>query len=384
MNIINAWKNRLPFLFTCFLYISCHSGGGKEVQLKREVENEMTSYARHFGMKKTAEGYSLEVYNPWQNAADVTFHYQLSRTGLAPDNRNTKTIKIPVQRVVCLSTTHVGFISKLNQQHTIVGLSGTRFVYDSIVNQRINQQQIFEVGYEENLDYELIASLKPDVVVAFSITQTNNKQLENLENLRIPVIYNAEYLEDNPLGKAEWVKFFGALYDNTDAADTIFQDIAGHYNQLADMTENAGMRPAVLTGLPYKDVWYVPNSESHLAQMIRQAGGRYLWEGYNEKEVYPLDLEAVYTRAMHANVWINSGFAASMSDILSIDARIGDFPVIKHKKVYNNNRRLGPNRGNDYFESGAIHPHLIVKDMIKIFHPELIPDHKLFYYQKLE
>ena len=140
----------------------------------------------------------------------------------------------------------------------------------------------------------------------------------------------------------------------------------------------------ILSGLPWKGAWYVPGGKSFAAQFIKDAGGSYLWDENRSTEALPLDLEMVYEKALKADCWINPGAASSIKDILQVDKRLGGLDVIKTGMVFNNNAVVNINGGNDYWESGVTNPHLILKDLVKIFHPELLPDHNFIYYKKLE
>ena len=147
---------------------------------------------------------------------------------------------------------------------------------------------------------------------------------------------------------------------------------------------NVQDKPSVLAGLPWKNTWWVPGGKSHAAILIRDAGGKYIWEDDTSKEALPLDIEAVYNEAGQADFWINSGSAATLADLVNTDSRLQLFKPFGDSSIYNNNARLNPSGGNDYWESGVIFPDVILKDLICIFHPEILPGHTLVYYQKLK
>jgi len=208
--------------------------------------------------------------------------------------------------------------------------------------------------------------------------------MKKLNELGITVVLNGEYLEKQPLAKAEWVKFIAAFYNKESIASQKFDKLAQQYNFLKDIVSKEKDKPLILSGLPWKGAWYVPGGESFAAKFIKDAGGLYLWNENRSTEALPLDLEAVYEKALKADCWINPGAASNIKDILRVDKRLGELYVIQKGKIFNNNAVVNKNGGNDYWESGVTNPHLILKDLVKIFHPELLPDHNFVYYKKVE
>ena len=138
-----------------------------------------------------------------------------------------------------------------------------------------------------------------------------------------------------------------------------------------------------MTGLPWKDSWYIPGGNSFAAAFIRDAGGDYIWSDMDSHEASPVDLESVFARSPQADIWINSGAARSMEDIRKTDSRLAEFRPYREGNVYNNTARLNPTGGNDFWEQGVMEPHIILADLIRIFHPEVLPGHELRYYEML-
>jgi iron complex transport system substrate-binding protein len=139
-----------------------------------------------------------------------------------------------------------------------------------------------------------------------------------------------------------------------------------------------------MSGLPWKDSWYIPGGRSFAAAFIRDAGGEYIWTDLESREAVPVDLEAAYARAVNAEFWINSGSATCLLDIERTEKRLTRFRPYREGNVYNNIARLNPNGGNDFWETGVMEPHLVLADLIHIFHPGLLPGHDLRYYRRLK
>ena len=328
----------------------------------------------------------ITVSNPWQGANNVEYKYLLidKNEELPEFSDKYRVIRTPVEKVICLSTTHVAFIDVLNKTGTIAGISGTDYVNNQKLRERIENKHVFDVGYDNSLNYELIASLNPDLVITYGIGGEIAGYNQRLKDLGINSVINAEYLEDDPLGKLEWIKFIAAFYGMDNFANEYFESIEKEYNELLDIAKENKSKPKVLFGLPWKDVWYVPGGMSYLAKMVNDAGGEYLWKSNDSRKSLPFNIESVFVKASEAEIWLNTGTVNNKQDIIKTDERFKSFKPFNESKIYNNNLRLNQFGGNDYWETGLVQPNIVLKDMIKIFHPDLLPDHQLVYYKQID
>lgn len=345
-----------------------------------------TNYATGFRVRDGGSHKLVTVLNPWQNSQDVSYQYVLAaKQEMLPDSlQDLPWIRTPVNRVIALSTTHVAMIDQLGKASTLVGLSGSRYIYSPEIKVGVSSGKVVDVGYEQGLDFETIVDLDPDVLFIYGVEGKVVATLEKLRELGIPVVFCGEYLEPHPLGKAEWIRFFSLFFDLDEEADAFFHRIDSSYCQLAKIASNADDKPGVLTGLPWKDTWHMAGGKSFAARLIEDAGGDYLWSDNSSTQAVPLDLESVYIRAVKARVWINPGAANSLEDIGSLDERFMDLEVVKNAQVFNNNLRSDPGGGNDYWETGTVRPDLVLADLISVFHPDLLADHPLVYYRQLK
>ena len=348
--------------------------------------SEFARYASGFTISFLETCTLVEVREPWQQSRDVIFTYVLAPgQDAVPDSlKNLPFIKTPVKRAVAMSTTHVAMIEQLGAAESIVGISGAGYMYSMAVRTGIENGSIKDVGYGQGLDFESIVELEPDVMFLYGVEGNVMTVVEKLSDLGIPAVFCGEYLETHPLGKAEWIRFFSLFYEKAEGAATFFRQIDSSYRSLSQLVPDSEDKPRVLSGLPWKDTWYMAGGMSFAAQFIKDAGGAYLWSDNPSKEAVPLDLESVYLRAVQADIWINPGAAGSLTDILNLDVRLGDLDAVKKGRVYNNNARISEAGGNDYWESGTVRPDLVLADLIAVFHPDLLPDHTFVYYRKLK
>jgi len=343
-------------------------------------------YAKGFTIRHYPDYKILEVHNPWQGAKDISYSYLLaSDFKLVSDSllKQHILIRTPIDRIICTSTTHIAFLESLQKTGSIIGISGTGLISNQQVRDKLREGLILDIGYERSMNLESMVLLKPDLIMMYGIESEVTAYIQKISDLGIPVIMNGDYLEQTPLGKFEWIKFVASFYNLENEASIIFDSIANQYNILKFKAEFVSNRPTVMTGMPWKDVWYISAGNTVLSSYIKDAGGQYLWEDLVSSVATPMDIENVFNKAGKADYWINSGVAASLNDIQGIDDRFRYFSPVIQKKVYNNNARLNIEGGNDYWESGVTQPQLVLKDLINIFHPGLISDSSLVFYKKL-
>lgn len=350
--------------------------------LKKEI-----SRAERFSLIRKNGYILLKIINPWQGAINVNREYYLVRRGseLPEGLDSSLRIYVPVKRIICMSTTHLAMISALGEETTISGMSGTGFIFENKLVQRVEKGLIGDVGYEANLNKELILKIAPDLIMIYGIGSESAGYVGKINELGVKVVFNADYLETDPLAKAEWIKLFGVLYCKENLADSIYNAEVESYNNLKSfISRNITFRPKVLLGLPYKDAWYTSPGNSFISKMISDAGGDYLWAKTESSVSMPLGIENVYLRALTADFWLNIGTVKTREEISIVDQRLEELPCFRKGNLFNNNNRITMSGGNDYWESGSVYPHLILNDLASILHPELFPNYQLVYYRKLQ
>lgn len=379
MKLKIIWLLLLPFFLTVFL--SCKNEANKEKSNSYDTNNFPIKYAKGFTINESDNGYYVTINNPWQNANSVKYNYFFSKDSILKDHEG---ISIPLKKVVCLSTTHIAFIDKLNKIDAIKGVSNPDFVTNPKIKELHRKGHISNVGYDQQINFEKVIELQPDLVFAYGVGSDISQFYNKLTELKVNTILIGEYLEDHPLAKLEWIKLFGILFDKKEESFRLFDQIEKEYNSLVRLSSNVSYRPKVFFNLPWEGTWYVPGGKSSLATFVSIAGGDYLWKDNDSKSSLPLSVETVLVKASNADVWLNPGNCIAKDQILTEYPRLKDFELYKTGLIYNNNNRISATGGNDYFESGIVNPHLILKDLITILHPEIIKDTTLHYFRKIE
>jgi iron complex transport system substrate-binding protein len=354
---------------------------------KLKVETAKTTtikYAKSFQIETTADLTLITITNPWPEA-DKTFTYALVK-----DNASVKSlkgqfdavVKVPLERTVVTSTTHIPSLEMLGIEETLVGFPSLDYISSEKTRQLISEGKIKELGKNESINTEVLIELNPEAVIGYGI-DGNNPTFTTIEKTGIPVLYNADWTETHPLGKAEWIKFFGALYGKEKEADSIFSAIENNYVSAQKMAQSATTKPTVLSGAMYKDVWYMPQGNSWAAQFIADANGAYLWADSQGTGSIALNLESVLEKGETAQIWIGPGHFTSSAQLAERHSVYTQFDAFKRDEIYSFTNTKGATGGVLYYELAPNRPDIVLKDIIKILHPELLPEHKLFFFSKL-
>ncbi|WP_138429325.1 ABC transporter substrate-binding protein [Fodinibius saliphilus] len=342
---------------------------------------------------KFAEGFQIQYHNnyklleilkPFQDKVD-TLRYALIPRELEGkvEVGDARKITIPVQSMIASSTTHIGLIEMLEANDILSGMVGAEYVYSPKVRKGIENGDIMSLLQGE-VNKEKVLELNPDVLM---ISGGQSSQFDNYRVLidsGINILVNSEWLETTPLGKAEWMKVMAALLNKEKLANKKFNAVVKRYNKLKAAIDTVSQKPLIINSMPYKGAWFVSAGDSFAARFLKDAGADYPWLDTEGTGGLRKSFEVVYEKGLEADIWLNPGSAQSKEDILAKDSRFKDFKSFKTGKIYNNNKRQHPKGGNDYWESGVVNPDILLADLIKILHPQVVPDHKLYYYQKIK
>ncbi|NBC56899.1 MAG: ABC transporter substrate-binding protein [Bacteroidetes bacterium] len=341
-------------------------------------------YAQGFEVQNF-EGYKiLSITEAWPNA-DKTFTYLLQESedidisGMGYDYK----IKVPIERLVVTSTTHIPALEALGILDHLVGFPNTNYISSNQARALIEQGQIKNVGQDQNLNTEVLLSLKPDVVVSFAV-KGQNKSVESIKNANIPVLYNADWVESHPLGKAEWIKFFGLLFDKNDEAQKIFNTIKDEYEKAKALASKSQTKPSVISGALWKDQWYLPGGESWQAQLIADAHAEYLYADTNTSGSLSLSFERVLNDSQDAEYWIAPAQYTSYQQMLDQQKHYKKFNAFQNKNIYTFAKTKGQTGGVLYYELAPQRPDWVLKDLIHIFHPKLLNTYEPQFFKPLD
>ncbi len=373
-------KNKLLKKIVLFILLitvlSCKDENKIDIIETIEGEEMLLKYANGFSII-AFDGYKiLEIKNPWPNA-EKSFKYVLS------SDKSKGEITNPIKKIVVTSTTHIPALELLGVEQTLVGFPGTDYVSSKKTRRRIENGLVRELGKNEGINTEILLELNPDVVIGFGIDGVN-KTFETIQKANIPVIYNGDWVETSALAKAEWIKFFGALYNKEKEADSIFNTIEANYLKAKKIASASKTKPTVLCGAMHKDVWYLPSGTSPEAQFLKDANVNYLWSETIGKGSLSLSFESVFDKAKDAELWLSPSYYVSMKAIEKANQHYTKFEAFKQGNVYSFSNTTGETGGVLYYELGTARPDLVLKDIIKICHPGLLENYKPYFFKLLE
>ena len=318
-------------------------------------------------------------------------------------SRDTLSISKPLNRLIVMSTSYIGFLDAIGADSVIVGVSGGEYVCDSSVTAGLDNGTVVDIGYDASPAYEKIMALKPDLLLTYSVSPVKSQFLSKVESLGIRTFIVNEHLERHPLARAAYIRLFGALTGNMSAADSVLKVVSECYISLRDSVQNnldsnierdsketTHTSRKILVNIPYKDQWFVPGQESYLTTLFKDAGGEILGAKSGSSVSGQISVETAYSLSKEADLWMNVGWCQTLEQLLSVNPLFEDFlmniqgnaSAIGHSctkgyatnssdtsasVVWNDNNRLNSKGGNDFWESGVVRPDLLLRDLVGIF-----------------
>ena len=369
------------------------------VRRQASVEHERlgTQYAQYFALDErdtTAEGVDfrfteLRIYNPWEAERPVLQRYYLYKEDEATESLKNSgkclplpadgiVVQVPVRRVATGSCTHVGFMSALNALDALCGVTDKHLVFTPL------SDAVQNLGDCISPDVERFVAAQPDVVF-MSTYSTNDVATTRLQKAGLTVVPVMEWVENDPLGRAEWVRFFGAFLDCNALADSVFAQAAENYERLRSSVSESGeaFSKSILSGGSFRGTWYVPSGATYMGRLFADAGARYAYAEDQTNGSIPLSIEQVLQSFRDADVWVGAP-ASSLQELEEMDSKHTWFNAYEDSAVYTFKARTTPTGGNDFWEAGVTEPDRILSDLITVLYPETVePDYELKYLQKL-
>jgi len=362
-------------LSVLLLFSACQQKRKTQQPLPESAHQVELDFAKEFSITKEAEGTLLSIHRKGEEQLDDVFFLSSQASEKYKDIPH---IKVPCQRIICLSSTQLSYFFALDDIDHIVGINSSRYLRHEGMNQRLAAGKVKKIGKEGHFNIEMIAALNPDVIF---VSPFKVGGYDALRHLGIPLVPMSAYNEETPLGRAEWVKMMALFIGQEAQADTLFAGIAERYTSLKQKTAQVTRRPTVFSGKMRSGTWYVPGGNSFYAHYFRDAGADYIVKD-SVQGAYPVDFESIYSRASQCDFWRiihpeKSGF--TLADLKQQDERYADFKAFKDKNVILCNIREKP-----YYEQAGMKPDVLLADYIHFFHPEILPDYSPVFYSRLK
>ena len=374
---------KIRLLYIAVIVLTLYNSCKKETSLNSTgslLENPIKiSYAKGFDIVISKNEKKLIIKNPYSNSSN-NFEYIIKK-GI---NDQLNVINTPIKKIVVTSTTHIPMLELLGEEKALVGFQNTDYISSTKTRNRIDAGFVKELGNEAALNTESLLELKPDAVIGFTM-DNYNKTFNLIEKHGIPVIINGDWREETPLGRAEWIKFFGVLFNKERLADSIFNTIEVDYLAAKRIAKENTKYPSILSGaIMRNDIWSLPAGESFVSQFLLDANVNYLWKDSKGKGSLQLSFESVLDKAQHAEYWIAPGYFSSKAQLLENNPHYKNFAAFKNNNIYTASTKRGVKGGVVYYELGPTRPDLILQDLIKITNPELLPNYTLTFFEQMK
>ncbi|HAS43779.1 MAG TPA: ABC transporter substrate-binding protein [Microscillaceae bacterium] len=369
-----------------FLLVNCTTQPQENSQKQTTDPLTTIQYAQHVTLSYEHNYKVVQVKKAF-SGSNQGFTYVLLPEGVNKPAKyaQAQVIRIPVKKIALTSTPPVAYLQWMNAYDLIAAVDKPQYIYDPVLQKILKEKNIPAIGSSKNLNSEVVMNLQPDVLMTSGVSQAAFGKYEQLMKVGIPIIVNSGWLETHPLGRLEWVKLMAALTNQEALVNKKFNEVVKQYQQVTQLAAKAKTRPDIFKGLLFKNTWYANGGKSYLAQLIADAGGSYSWKSNPKTDLLTLDFEAVYPIGLKSSYWLNPGRKIrTKADLLKQDTRYEAFKSFKENNIYNNNHRQNAQGANDYWQSGITNPHIVLKDLVKIFHPELLPDYEMVYHQRIE
>ena len=366
------------------LILSCRSPKEKAVNFDRAgFEKVELDKAENFTLERKQDQWLIHVNKPYQKAKKgFTYLITDQKTKISPKDSIDEVVYQPVDSLICTSTTHIPSLKNLDILDRLIGFPGTDMISTPEARKRIKNQQVEELGNNGQLNTEKVISLQPDVVVGFAVSSTN-ESLDKINSFGIPVIYNSDWLEQHPLGKAEWIKFFGVLSGQYERSEQFFNEIQTAYNRLKNKAQKTKRSPQVIAGAMLNDQWYLPYGSSWQAQFIKDANADYVYGYTKGKGSIAVSFEKVFDKAKDAEYWIAPAQYSRYKVMKEDNRHYAEFKAFQNKNIFGFAGTKGESGGVLYYEQAPNRPDLVLKDLINIFHPELMDNYENHFFKPL-
>ena len=363
------------YIFVLFLLASC------TMSKPYSDHPESNSYANGFSIISNDAYTTVLAYSPWQQG-EILQKYYLVKSDSVSTPSDGLTLRIPVKRLTVTSCTHIGFLKALGQLDAVYGICSPEIVYNRDVFEPSDNHEVMNVGDAMTPDVERIIRTAPEAVMVSTYAQ-GDAATEKLRSLAIPIIYNNEWTENDPLARAEWIRFVGAFFDCLPLADSIFAEVVASYNAQKAQTEHLSSRRTIMSGNNFRGTWYMPSGNTYMGVLFRDAGANYFYANDTSHFSIPLGIETAIHNFSDADVWVGCP-AKTLAELAQMDEKHTWFKSYKSGEVYNFMRRSTPQGGNDFWETGVVRPDYILSDLIRILYPALSKDTAFYFSEHLE
>ena len=367
-------------MLSVFLLFSCETRkkvNSPEQLFSGKREASTIRYAGLFDLYEAEGVKKIVVHSPFVDTAEAAVYYLVDSSRYQQYQSFKNVFPCPLSNVAVLSSTQLNAVIRLGLLNRVSGIADEKYIQNKAVRQQLASGKMEEVSANGQLFVEKTIMLNPQAVFYSPFQQGQSLPVKG----SVKAIPFFDFMEDDPLGRAEWIKFTAAFLGEESKADSVFSEIETKYHQLERVVSSVKEKPSVFSGKYFNGQWFVPGGKSYMARLFAAAGADYLWKNNTSRNSVPLDFEVVLQKAQNADYWrILGGLSEAhpYQQLLAENRLYGHFKAFKqHHIVYCNPASTA------YFEKSTLEPQVVLKDFIFAFHPELFPDYNPVYYRVL-
>lgn len=384
-------QHKLLFIISVLLW-SCNSKDSVKTNYESEIlrdlkKNNSIKHARRFAISENEKCKVIYLFGN-VNISDTTAIYILLKDTTVNLKSHDKTFvfKNRCEKIASLSSVYTNMLAELGELEKVAAIENIDYYSNKKILEKFRANQLLELNKNPEIDIEKTILLAPDIIFTFGMGNAEKSAHRKIINAGIPLVVTVDHLEETPLARAEWIKFFAAFVNKESLSDSIFNSVENNYFNLKKLASTINSKPSVFTEVKYGEIWYVPGGKSFAATFIHDAGGNYIWKDDEHTGSLSLGFEEVYVKAKEADFWLNLALVKSKQELIALESRYVEFKAYKNANLYNNIKNTNSKGYSDYWETGIIFPNRVLSDLILIFHPELQSQIKndLYYYKKLD
>jgi iron complex transport system substrate-binding protein len=376
-------KNCYLFFLCCFVLFSCwHNKQGMADQVRHDKSfSDSIYYARGFEIETHIHFKLVQIKNPWHSNKLLQTYILVPKTESLPESLPEGiVIRTPLEKTVAFSAVICGMMNELDVLSSLAGVAEPQYIDIPSIKDGIVHGILRDVGQATNPDIEKIMMIEPEVIFTNPV---NEAGAGSLGKLTIPAFSCLEWMENHPLGQTEWIRLIGLLFDKQAFADSLFFETVRSYNALKEQTATVDYRPTVFAEKKYGDFWYMPGGKSYFAYLLEDAGAEYVFRENESTGSIPYSFETILDQAGKADFWLFKYYSAQEITYKQLAAEYANYTLLdayKKRNIYVCNTLKTP----DYYQELPLHPDWILQDLIKIFHPELLPEYQSRYYYRVK
>ncbi|MCQ2349909.1 MAG: ABC transporter substrate-binding protein [Paludibacteraceae bacterium] len=373
-------------LYTLLMMVivtSCTKKNHYGSEFNEEPDSVLTvKYAKGFEVAYYKDFKCVKVLNPWEKGKYLAIYYLVDNAKTETPT-NGKKVVVPIETIGITSCTHIGELEMIGELDKVTCMSGADFAYNAYIRSKAADGSLANIGDGVNINLEQLVATKPTMLMT-TFYNVQDENVKRLTNAGIPMIFNNEWTEQDVLGRAEWVKMIATFFGKEQEVCVLFDSLENRYNETREITAQITHRPTIMLGNNFKGTWYMPGGESYMAKLMKDAGADYFYANDTTTGSLPLNFETVLKNFKHTDVWMNAP-VTTLDDLFAYDERHKLFDPYQSGEVYAFlGKVLEGTTANDFWESGVVHPDILLMDALWALHPELVPNHEPQYILKLK